>query len=272
MTSYLPSAAENQGLPTQIPHDERYEIADEFLDVCYKLWEGSWEDGAVVKDRERGIYADPSKVHPIGHKGKYFSVPGISLTEPSPQRTPVIFQAGASSRGQKFSGKHAEAVFISALRPDLTRVVTDRIRAAAEEQGRSRDDVKILAMLSVIVDETEEKAKAKYEEYKKYINLESAQAIIGGWSGVDLSQFDEDEVLNYVQTESIQSFLTPFTLQAKDKKWTRKAIAEHTTIGGMGEVIVGDPVQVADELERWIDEGGLDGINLAYPGFLRGLH
>lgn len=264
VTSYLPSAAENQGLPTQIPHDERYDIADEFLDVCYKLWEGSWEDGAVVKDRERGIYADPSKVHPIGHKGKYFSVPGISLTEPSPQRTPVIFQAGASSRGQKFSGKHAEAVFISALRPDLTRVVTDRIRASAEEQGRSRDDVKILAMLSVIVDETEEKAKAKYEEYKKYINLESAQAIIGGWSGVDLSQFDVDEVLNYVQTESIQSFLTPFTLQAKDKKWTRKAIAEHTTIGGMGEVIVGDPVQVADELERWIDEGGLDGINLAY--------
>ena len=119
----------------------------------------------------------------------------------------------------------------------------------------ARDDVKILAMLSVIVDETEEKAKAKYEDYKKYINLDSAQAIIGGWSGVDLSQFDEDEVLNYVQTESIQSFLTPFTLQAKDKKWTRKAIAEHTTLGGMGDVIVGDPVQVADELERWIDEG-----------------
>ena len=217
VTSYLPSAAENQGLPTQIPHDERYEIADEFLDVCYKLWEGSWEDGAVIKDRERGIYADPSKVHPIGHKGKYFSVPGISLTEPSPQRTPVIFQAGASSRGQKFSGKHAEAVFISALRPDLTRVVTDRIRAAAEEQGRSRDDVKILAMLSVIVDETEEKAKAKYEDYKKYINLDSAQAIIGGWSGVDLSQFDEDEVLNYVQTESIQSFLTPFTCRRRTR-------------------------------------------------------
>ena len=96
------------------------------------------------------------------------------------------------------------------------------------------------------------------------MNLDSAQAIVGGWSGVDLSQFDEDEVLNYVQTESIQSFLTPFTLQAKDKKWTRKDIAEHTTLGGMGDVIVGDPVQVADELERWIDEGGLDGINLAY--------
>ena len=264
VTSYLPSAAECQGLETQIEHDTRYEIAEEFLDVCYKLWEGSWEDGADVKDRERGIYADPAKVHPIQHKGKYFSVPGAGLTEPSPQRTPVIFQAGASSRGQKFSGKHAEVVFIGALRPDLTRIITDRIRDRAEENGRGRDEIKVFAMLSIIVDETEEKAKAKYEEYRKYVNLESSQAIIGGWSGVDLSQFDEDEVLNYVKTESIQSFLTPFTLQAKDKQWTRKDIAEHCTIGGMGEVIVGDPQQVADELERWIDEGGLDGINLAY--------
>ena len=264
VTSYLPSAAECQGLETQIEHDTRYELAEEFLDVCYKLWEGSWEDDAVVKDREKGIYADPAKVHPIQHKGKYFSVPGAGLTEPSPQRTPVIFQAGASSRGQKFSGKHAEVVFIGALRPDLTRIITDRIRDRAEENGRGRDEIKVFAMLSIIVDETEEKAKAKYEEYRKYVNLESSQAIIGGWSGVDLSQFDEDEVLNYVKTESIQSFLTPFTLQAKDKKWTRKAIAEHTTLGGMGEVIVGDPQQVADELERWIDEGGLDGINLAY--------
>ena len=264
VTSYLPSAAECQGLETQIEHDTRYELAEEFLDVCYKLWEGSWEDGAVVKDCEKGIYADPSKVHPIQHKGKYFSVPGAGLTEPSPQRTPVIFQAGASSRGQKFSGKHAEVVFIGALRPDLTRIITDRIRDRAEENGRGRDEIKVFAMLSIIVDETEEKAKAKYEEYRKYVNLESSQAIIGGWSGVDLSQFDEDEVLNYVKTESIQSFLTPFTLQAKDKQWTRKDIAKHCTIGGMGEVIVGDPQQVADELERWIDEGGLDGINLAY--------
>lgn len=264
VTSYLPSAAECQGLETQIEHDTRYELAEEFLDVCYKLWEGSWEDSAVVKDREKGIYADPAKVHPIQHKGKYFSVPGAGLTEPSPQRTPVIFQAGASSRGQKFSGKHAEVVFIGALRPDLTRIITDRIRDRAEENGRGRDEIKVFAMLSIIVDETEEKAKAKYEEYRKYVNLESSQAIIGGWSGVDLSQFDEDEVLNYVKTESIQSFLTPFTLQAKDKQWTRKDIAEHCTIGGMGEVIVGDPQQVADELERWIDEGGLDGINLAY--------
>ncbi|SLE72811.1 Xenobiotic compound monooxygenase, DszA family [Mycobacteroides abscessus subsp. bolletii] len=264
VTSYLASAAENQGLPAQIPHDTRYEIADEFLDVCYKLWEGSWEDGAVLRDRENGIFADPTKVHPIEHKGKHFTVPGIALSEPSPQRTPVIFQAGASSRGQQFAGKHAEAIFITALRPHLTKVLTGRIRDAVEAAGRNRDDAKILAMLSVVVDETDEKAQEKFEEYKKYANLEASQAIIGGWSGVDLSQFDEDEALKYVETESIQSFLTPFTLQSKDRDWTRHDIAEHCATGGMGEVIVGSPQTVADELERWIDEGGLDGINLAY--------
>ncbi|MCT1602569.1 LLM class flavin-dependent oxidoreductase [Kocuria sp. p3-SID1433] len=264
VTSYLPSAAENQGLPTQIEHDERYEIAEEFLDVCYKLWEGSWEDDAVVKDVERGIYADPAKVHPIQHRGKHFTVPGAALTEPSPQRTPLIFQAGASSRGQAFAGKHAEAVFIGALRPDLTRYMTDRIRDKVEAEGRDRDDVKIYAMLSVVVDETDEKAQAKYREYQSYANLEASQAIIGGWSGLDLSKFQEDEVLNYVKTEAIQSFLTPFTMQDGDKQWTREEIARHCAIGGMGDVVVGSPQTVADQLETWIDEGGLDGINLAY--------
>ena len=191
-------------------------------------------------------------------------MPGAALTEPSPQRTPLIFQAGASSRGQAFAGKHAEAVFIGALRPDLTRYMTDRIRDKVEAEGRDRNDVKIYAMLSVVVDETDEKAQAKYREYQSYANLEASQAIIGGWSGLDLSKFQEDEVLNYVKTEAIQSFLTPFTMQDGAKQWTREEIARHCAIGGMGDVVVGSPQTVADQLETWIDEGGLDGINLAY--------
>ena len=264
VTSYLPSAAENQGLPRQVEHDTRYEIAEEFLDVCYKLWEGSWEDDAVVQNRETGVYADPTKVHPIRHSGEHFTVPGAGLTAPSPQRTPLIFQAGASSRGQAFAGKHAEAVFIGGLRPDLTRFVTDKIRDRAQAEGRSRDDVKIYAMLSVVVADTDEQAQEKYRDYLQYVDLEASQAIIGGWSGVDLSQFDEDEALNYIKTDSIQSFLTPFTLQSKDKQWTREEIAKHCALGGMGAVLVGSAQTVADQLETWVDEGGLDGINLAY--------
>ena len=87
VTSYLPNAARNFGLGEEVDHDHRYEIADEYLDVLYKLWEGSWEDDAVVLDIDQGIYADPEKVHPIAHEGTYYKVPGIHMTEPSPQRT-----------------------------------------------------------------------------------------------------------------------------------------------------------------------------------------
>jgi len=100
VTSYLESGARNVGQPGLPPHDERYEIADDYLEVCYKLWEGSWEEDAVIKDRQRGIYADPAKVHAVQHEGRYFTVHGCHLSEPSPQRTPVLYQAGASPRGR----------------------------------------------------------------------------------------------------------------------------------------------------------------------------
>ena len=122
------------GLPS---HDERYDLADEYLDVVYKLWEGSWEDDAVLRDTVRGIYADPAKVHPINHAGKHFQVAGPHLSEPSPQRTPLLFQAGSSTRGRSFAAKHAECVFIVDSRRSLTgaaSVITD-VRRQAASQG-----------------------------------------------------------------------------------------------------------------------------------------
>ena len=114
VTSYLESGARNIGQQTQTDHDTRYDYADEYLQVIYKLLEGSWEDGAVLRDRERKIFSDPRKIHPINHQGQFFSVPGIHLCEPSPQRTPVLYQAGASSRGKQFAAGHAECVFVAA--------------------------------------------------------------------------------------------------------------------------------------------------------------
>src|SRR6202011_1399950 len=108
VTGYLDSAARAAGKDKQTAHDDRYEVADEYMEVCYKLWEGSWEDDAVLRDRTRRIFTDPAKVHPISHEGRYFKVPGVHLSEPSPQRTPVLYQAGASSRGRRFAGEHAE--------------------------------------------------------------------------------------------------------------------------------------------------------------------
>ncbi|MGG7466017.1 LLM class flavin-dependent oxidoreductase [Plantibacter sp. YIM 135347] len=264
VTSYLDSAAKNLGLGTQIAHDDRYGIGEEFLDVTYKLWEGSWEDDAVIIDRENGVYTDPTKVHPINHDGVHFQVPGIHLSEPSPQRTPVIFQAGASPRGREFAAKHGEAVFINGLQPELTRRVTDDIRDRAEQIGRPRESVKILTLATVIVAETDEAAQAKYDDYRQYVSLDGALALYGGWSGLDLSQFDPDAPLKYIDTDAARSALSIFTLADPDREWTPRDIAAYVGIGGIGPVIIGSPTTVADELERWVEVGGIDGFNLAY--------
>ncbi|MDR6199150.1 FMN-dependent oxidoreductase (nitrilotriacetate monooxygenase family) [Microbacterium sp. SORGH_AS428] len=264
VTSYLNSAARNLGLGDQIAHDDRYGIADEFLDVAYKLWEGSWEDGAAVRDREAGVFTDPEKVHPIRHHGTHFDVPGIHLGEPSPQRTPVIFQAGASPRGQEFAARHGEAIFINGLTPELTRRTTDSIRDKAEAIGRPRDSVKILTLATVIVSETDELAQEKYADYRSYVSLEGALALYGGWSGIDLSTLDPAEPLTYVDTDAARSALSIFTKADPTRAWTPRDIAEYVGIGGIGAVIVGSPTTVADELERWIEVGGVDGFNLAY--------
>lgn len=264
VTSYLDSAARNLGLDTQIAHDDRYEIAEEFLDVTYKLWEGSWEDDAVQRDRESGVFTDPARVHPIGHDGRHYRVPGIHLAEPSPQRTPVMFQAGASPRGREFAAKHGEAIFINGLRPEITRPVTDDIRERAEALGRPRDSVKILTLVTVVVAATDEEAQAKLDDYRQYVSVEGALALYGGWSGLDLSQFDPDVPLEYVDTDAARSALSIFTKADPERKWTPRDIAHYVGIGGIGPVIVGSAATVADELERWIEVGGVDGFNIAY--------
>ena len=264
VTSYLNSAAVNLGLKQQISHDERYDIADEFLDVTYKLWEGSWDEDAVLRDRERGIFTDPSKVHPIGHKGKYYDVPGIHLSEPSPQRTPVIFQAGASSRGRAFAAKHAEGVFISPATAEQAREVSDDIRNRAVEAGRTRDSVKVFTLLTVITAESDEAAQAKYRDYLSYANGEGMLSFYGGWTGIDFSEYDPDQPLEAIDNDSIRSVLELLATADPDRKWTPRDIIKHRSIGGLGPVLVGGPKTVADEMERWVDVGGIDGFNLAY--------
>ena len=110
VTGYLDSAARAMGLDAQLAHDERYDRADEYLEVLYKLWEGSWRDDAVLRDKAARVFADPARVRKVSHQGRYYKVDGYHLSEPSRQRTPVLFQAGSSGRGQRFAARHASRV------------------------------------------------------------------------------------------------------------------------------------------------------------------
>lgn len=264
VTSYLKSAAVNMGLEDQIKHDERYDIAEEYLEVCYKLWEGSWEDDAVQLDKEKGIFADPAKVHDIHHEGKYYKVPGAHLCEPSPQRTPVIYQAGASKKGREFAGRNAECIFIGAPNIEAAKQTVRKIRGEAVKAGRAPEEVKILTMLTPIVGRTEEEALAKYEDYKGHISYEGALALAGGWTGIDFSVYKPNENLRYVKNDAIQSAVENFTKIDPAKPSTVEDIKNYIGIGGLGPVAAGNPEQIADHMERWINEAGVDGFNIAY--------
>jgi len=265
VTGYLPSAARNMGHDDQLEHDQRYDVADEYLEVTYKLWEGSWEDDAVIRDRESGVFTDPSKVHEIDHRGEHFTVPGIHISEPSPQRTPVIYQAGASPRGIDFAAGNAEAIFVAAPTKTVLKGVVARIRDALEKAGRDRYSAKIYTLLTIITDETSEKAHAKHEDYLQYASDEGALVFMSGWMGIDLSQYDLDEPIGNVKSNAIQSTVANFQ-QADDdgKEWKVRDIARLGNIGGLGPRVVGSPAEVADLLQEWEEETDVDGFNLAY--------
>ena len=264
VTSYLESGSKNLGLKTQVNHDNRYDIADEYLEVLYKLWEGSWEEGSVLRDRESGIFADHKKVHPIQHEGKYFTVPGIHICEPSPQRTPVLYQAGASSRGQKFASQNAECVFIAAPSKIATKKVVQGIRQKLVQEGREPYSVKIYALLSIVTDETDAKAQAKFKEYQSYGSYDGALTLLSGWSGVDFSQYQPTDKVEYIQTNAIQSLLDSYVNADPQRVWTIEEIANWNSLGGNGPVLVGSAETVSDALEQWVEDTDVDVFNLAW--------
>ena len=260
VTGYLDSAARAMGLREQPEHDERYERAEEFMQVLYKLWEGSWEDGAVLRDRQRRLFADPAKVHPVKHDGRYYQVDGYHLSEPSPQRTPLLYQAGASDRGQQFAARHAECVFISSQKPEAARKLVADLRDQAELAGRQRNDLKIFMGISVIVAPTEAEAREKYVEYCRYANPEAGLAHFAAGTGFDFSTYGIDQPIKPASSNAMQSAVKAVT--APDAGWTVRKLLDQLALGGRYVTIIGSPQQVADQMEAWIRDSDIDGFNL----------
>ncbi|WP_349903832.1 LLM class flavin-dependent oxidoreductase [Parafrigoribacterium humi] len=263
VTSYLNSGALNLGVSTQVAHDRRYDIADEYLEVCYKLWERSWDDDAVLADAVTGVYADPARVRPIDHRGEFFTVPGTHLSEPSPQRTPFIYQAGASPRGMSFAAKHAEAIFVAAPSKTVLSGQIAALNAALDAAGRGGDGVRVINQQTVVVAETDAEAQRLFEGYLEVADAVGALTLMSGWTGIDFSTLTPDSTLEDQHSDAIRSVIKAFTASDPGRSWTIREIAEYARLGGDGPVIVGSAQTVADQLESWVDETGVGGFNLA---------
>jgi alkanesulfonate monooxygenase len=264
VTGYLDSAAKAFGLDGQLPHDERYVKADEFMEVVYQLWEGSWEEGAVRRDKQNRIFANPEMVHRVHHQGKYFRMEAYHLCEPSPQRTPVLFQAGSSSKGREFAARHAECVFINGRTPRGAAEIVSEIHELAKAVGRDPAEVTIYTAMTVISAKTDAEAQAKLADYRRHVSTEGTLALLSGYLGIDLANTDLDQPLKAKEIDAIQSCVDGFTRQDPNRNWTLRDAVERLGVAGYKPLLVGSPATVADGFIGWIEQSGVDGFNLEY--------
>jgi FMN-dependent oxidoreductase (nitrilotriacetate monooxygenase family) len=265
VTSHLENSFRNFGYDTIVPHDERYEWADEYLDVVYKLWEGSWDDGALLQDRERGIHADFDKVHKIHHEGRRYRVEGPHLVAPSPQRTPLLFQAGSSTVGRDFAARNAEGVFIISPHPAAAAELIADTRGRAVAHGRNPADLKFFPGLNFVIGSTEEEARRKEAEIDEWIDWDAHIAHLSGGIGIDFGHHDLDAPLGEVETETTKSIVDLVRTSVNGREPVVRDLGR--VLAGSNR-IVGTPEQIADALERWRDAGvdGVNVVNTTLPG------
>ena len=240
---------------------DRYDMLDEYLDVCYKLWD-SWEPDAIVKDRESGIFADPARVHVVDHEGKYYKCHARAITYRSPQVYPVNWQAGSPPRRREFAAKHAEAIFAILPTVNTMKQYSEDLNNRLEQFGRQPGSVKLIYGLQTVVDVTRERAQEKWEFIKSHLPLEAALAIMSGHASVDFSQFDLDDDVRNIEVPGIQGVFdamsqlkdgAPVTLREGAKMYGANLCMPHA---------VGTAKDVADQMEYYMDEGGADGFML----------
>jgi FMN-dependent oxidoreductase (nitrilotriacetate monooxygenase family) len=260
------AVAEVFGHEQLVPHDTRYEMAMEYVAIASLLWETAWDDGARVADKERGLYAHPSGVHRVVYDGEHYRTRGYFAAPPSPQRTPVLFQAGTSPAGRSFAARHAECVFVQATTPERTAAAVADIRRLAGEAGRAPDSLVLMAGLTVFVAETADAAAGLAAEFDALQSDEIVATLYAGNTGIDLLALDPDRTLHQVLdeggpvgqlgTSNIERFL------GQDAPTVREILDQLRGRGTRGFRLVGDAEQVANGIERLAEQTGLDGFLL----------
>ena len=258
VTSTQENAARNYGLDALVEHDARYDWADEYLDVVYKLWEGSWDEGALLQDKDGGRFSDPTRIHKIFHEGPRYNVEGPHLPSPSPQRTPLLFQAGGSERGIRFAARHSECQFIVTPNPAVAKDHIDRTRAKIADAGRNPQKVKFFQGLSLVIGDTESDVKAKEQDYLEYASVTGflAHAALGILP--DGSRLPDDTRLVDIPNNGGHAHVEWLRRATPQREPTLADLANSRIRRGY---VAGTPDQIADQLEQW-QAAGVDGINV----------
>ena len=249
------------GVGAQMPHDERYDFADEFMAVCYELW-NSVPPEAILANAATGQFADPSKIKQVDFKGRYVSCKAVAPTLPSPHGRPLLFQAGSSGRGMQFALDHAEVIF--GIQPHVAgmRKGMEQLRTAAAARGKNQE-AKMIFGLQPIVRSTEAEARERMEELTQRIPLDAILARLSGVFGVDLSKYDPEMPLAEMETQASRGLMSATVTGADGKAITLREAASKWALSVAIPQIVGTPEQVADEMERIWRETGCHGFNLS---------
>jgi FMN-dependent oxidoreductase (nitrilotriacetate monooxygenase family) len=270
VTGHHKNAAENIGLADQIDHDDRYDIADEYVDVCLQLWE-SWDADAIVADPERDVYAEPSRVHAIDFSGKHFKSRGPLNVHRSPQGHPALAQAGSSARGIRTAARIADVLFsIQPFRDGMKRY-RDRIRAVAvDEHGRDPDTIKVFHAFQPFVAETEEIAREKLEYHNSLVSPNAGLVVLSGHLGVDLSLEDPNRTFAGMEhVPGSRGVVDQYAKAEEGRDLTLSQIGQRVGQSVSTPQVYGTATQVADWLEETSNFIGGDGF-IVSPAWLPG--
>ena len=235
VTGYLDSAAKGMGETGQRAHDDRYAVAEDYMSVVYKLWEGSWADDAVVADVKKGVFTRPDRVRRVRHDGPHYKLDALHLSEPSPQRTPVLVSGWNLAGGARLRGPPRRMrVHVRSFEKGDRAAGRCDPRSLRRRQAAIRKAILMFAMMTVIVAPTDDEARAKLADYRRYADPEGALTLMSGWTGVDFSRFDPDQVVEHVESEAGRTALENITRADPDRRWTVREVAEHVSIGGIG--------------------------------------
>jgi FMN-dependent oxidoreductase (nitrilotriacetate monooxygenase family) len=271
VTSWSAAAGGNYGGVGQVSHADRYERAEEFMQVVRALWD-SWADDAVIDDRASGQYAHATKIRPISHQGDYYQVKGPLNMPRSPQGHPVLVQAGSSNTGRRFAARHAEAVFTAHMEKSTAQEFYKDIKTLVSEQGRAPEQVVILPGLSAVIGSTEAEAQRLANELNELADVEVGRKRLSGrFGGYDFSHLPLDTPLSaedFPDPESVQAARSRtemiVNLVRREPTTLRQLLAKMA--GARGHfTFVGTPEQLADLIEDWFTDGACDGFNLMPP-------